>query len=458
MKAPVFLAAFLALVASSAFAGTWYVAPAASGGSDTNPGTLAAPFATMKKGVSMLSAAGDVLNVRTGTYTLAADDSIILWHKYGASGNPIRVQAYSGETPVIDGTGTTHNGVVEIDNSSYVNFDGFEVRNGPHTGVLVYDSDNVNVRWNSVHDCQSNGIGVSGSAMDTSHDVLIDGNVVKYCVLSNSARTATSGWAQALSAYKATAVTIQNNYVHENYGEGIDYIDSTYGTIKNNSLWDNYSVDLYLDNAQHVTVDSNFIITGWADTDYTLYFRSGSPATGITIANEYYTTQRPETDVTIMNNIVAGTNHGFSYGNWGYGGGMHSTTIANNTFYDTTGIMLYIENGANGTNVHDTTTIENNVFLQTGTTKWLAQSPAAGITFTHNAWYGGASGHSITGAGDVTSNPLLVNPSAYSSVNDYKLQSASPCINAGTTEAKVTKDYWGTTRTSGVYDIGAHEY
>jgi parallel beta-helix repeat protein len=451
-------AALLSLltITSAAFGGTWYVATT---GSDSNAGTLASPFATIKKGVSMLSAPGDVLDVRGGTYTLSStDDSVIIWNKAGTLANPIRVQNYPNETPVIDGTNTTHNGTVEIDSSSYVNFDGFEVKNGPHTGILVYDSNNVKVRWNTVHDCQSNGIGVSGSALDNAHDVTIDGNVVKYCVKSNSARTLGSGWSQALSAYKATNITIQNNYVHENWGEGIDYIDSTHGTIKNNSMWDNFSVNLYLDNAQYVTVDSNFIITGWADTDPTLYYRNNVPALGICIANEYYTTQRPETDATISNNIVVGTTHGFSYGNWEYGGGMHNTIIANNTFYDTGDTMLYIEDGSGGTHVHDTTTIENNVFQQTGTTKWLASAPTVGITYSHNAWYGGASGHSVTGSGDITSDPKLVNPGNYGGTTDYKLHSTSPCINAGYTETAVTHDYWGTTRTSGSYDIGAHEY
>jgi len=68
------------------------------------------------------------------------------------------------------------------------------------------------------------------------------------------------------------------------------------------------------------------------------------------------------------------------------------------------------------------------------------------------------SGHTFPGSGDITSDQLLVNPSNGGSAADYKLQSTSPCINAGYTESAVTHDYWGTTRTSGFYDIGAHEH
>jgi parallel beta-helix repeat protein len=436
-----------------AHAATYYVAPPASGGSDSNPGTLSQPFATITHGLSILSTGGDTLLVRGGTYA----ESVTVWHKYGIDDNaPITIQNYNGETAVIDGTGTATNGVVVIDESSYVNFDGFEVKNGPKAGIDIWDADHIKVRWNNVHDCQTNGISAGGDALDQTHDITFDGNTVKFCVLSNSARTATS-WQQALSAYKTKNVTFVNNWVHDNYGEGIDSIVSDYGTIANNTVYDNYSVDIYLDNARYTTVDSNFIPSGWSSSPSS-YYRNGQPACGICTANEYYSTQRPLTNLTISNNIVVHTKVGFGYGNYEYGGGLHYTTIANNTFYHTTQTMLYIEDGAGGTHIHDTTYVQNNIF-DAYTDQYSAQSPTVGITYDHNNWYGGLSGHTIPGTGDITSDPLMVNPSAESAATDYKLQSTSPCINAGATVTAVPKDYWGTARPSGsAYDIGAHEY
>jgi hypothetical protein len=436
----------LILCTSAAFGGTWYVS---TSGSDSNPGTLASPFRTITKGVSMLSAAGDVLNVRAGTYA----ESVTIWHKYGTSASPIRVQNYTGETPVIDGTGTTTNGTVVIDSSSYVRFDGFEVKNGPKTGILVYNADNIKVRWNSIHDCQEFGIHASGSLVGTTHDITFDGNDVKRCVLENSSGTAAS-WSQAIGSYKSDNITFINNYVHENFGEGIDFVLGDYATMSNNHLYDNFSTNMYIDNGRHVVCDSNFIITGWG-TNYTQYYRSGRPADAITVANEYYSTQKPSSDLTITNNIAAFTWTGFNYGNWQYGGGLHSTTVANNTFYHCASATVVVND--NGTNQTDTTTIENNI-IDALSNQYSAIAPSAGITWSHNNWYGGLSGHTFPGSGDVTSDPLLVNPSNGGGPNDYKLQSTSPCINAGYTEAKVTKDYFGTTRTSGSYDIGAHEY
>ncbi len=55
----------LSLLTSSAFATTYYVATT---GSDSNPGTSASPFRTIKYAYSKV-AAGDMILVRPGKYT-----------------------------------------------------------------------------------------------------------------------------------------------------------------------------------------------------------------------------------------------------------------------------------------------------------------------------------------------------------------------------------------------------
>ena len=77
---------------------TYYVAPSSSGGSDSNAGTLAAPFETLQHAINQLSA-GDILYIREGTYreTITIDED-------GTSGNLITIQNYNNEVVTIDGT------------------------------------------------------------------------------------------------------------------------------------------------------------------------------------------------------------------------------------------------------------------------------------------------------------------------------------------------------------------
>ena len=77
---------------------TYYVAPSSSGGSNSNAGTLAAPFETLGHAIDQLSA-GDILYIREGTYreTITIDED-------GTSGNVITIQNYNNEVVTIDGT------------------------------------------------------------------------------------------------------------------------------------------------------------------------------------------------------------------------------------------------------------------------------------------------------------------------------------------------------------------
>src|SRR4051794_19049095 len=87
------------LTAGSARATDYYVATT---GSDSNAGTMTAPFATLQKGVNT-AVAGDTVYIRGGTYkitTPATSGAGINFTKSGTSDTArIRYWAYPGETP-----------------------------------------------------------------------------------------------------------------------------------------------------------------------------------------------------------------------------------------------------------------------------------------------------------------------------------------------------------------------
>lgn len=440
------LLAVLLTLTSGAGAATYYVDDS---GSNSNPGTLASPFRTITYGLTFIDGPNDVLYVRGGTY----NERVLIWDKHGTAGNEIWILNYNSEPAIIDGTGIGDHNAVAINESSYVIFMGFEVKNSPKSGILVWDAHHINVEWCEVHGSIKAGIHAGTDVVGTTHDVVFKGNVVYDNVRSNIPANNATTWMQAMSAYKADNVVMTENWVYENYGEGIDCIVSDDCTITKNNIWDNFGAQIYLDNAQYALVDGNFIY----HSGNSEFFRDGEPPPGIAVANEWYDVQNPATNLTITNNIVLWCNTGFVYWNSQYGGGMHYTLIANNVFYHSMSSatrLVYIEDGTS-TNVHSNTTIDNNIFYQRSGVGY-AWAPTVGITWRTNNWYGGTSGTQISGVGDVTSNPLLVNAGGWDA-DDYKLTSTSPLKTAGTTESAVTKDHFGNNRTAS-YSIGAHEY
>lgn len=145
--AMVLSAALAALVAAgSAQAAEYYVAPT---GSDSAAGTMAAPWATLQKGVNT-AVAGDTVWIRGGTYrvtTPATSGAGINFNKSGTSDtNRIKYWAYPGEVPVFDFSGLV------ISTSGYTNgfsvsgswlhFKGLEVANVP---MNMYSNNGISV-------------------------------------------------------------------------------------------------------------------------------------------------------------------------------------------------------------------------------------------------------------------------------------------------------------------------
>jgi len=130
----------------------------------------------------------------------------------------------------------------------------------------------------------------------------------------------------------------------------------------------------------------------------------------------------------VYNNIV--------YGN-GSGGGdpgirVHApnTTVANNTVYNNRGAGIYVSSYSNSS-------VKNNISYSNG---------------------GAAILNEVTGT--ILSNNLSIDPKFVDPASgNFKLQTGSSAIDAGSTVSNVTKDFDGFARPQGAAcDIGAHEY
>jgi chitodextrinase len=429
----------LLLVSVSANAAELFVSLS---GNDANPGTLAAPFRTVDK-AAFVAAPGDIVSVRAGTYV----GRVKIYGSKGTASARIVYRAYPGEKVIFDGTGVASDkAVVSLNDTEYVDFSGFEVRNAPHIGIALWYARQTRVLNNVVHDTVRNGIYVGADTTGVVSDITISGNTVYHTVLENQYHNMSdAGWAGAVVIAYCERAVITRNRIYQNDGEGIIYLRSNHARIAGNEISDSFSANLYIDNARFVVADGNLIYS----TGNSRYFRDGKPSPGIGIANETNTIMNPSSDNTFTNNVVIGTRWGFFYGNFETGGGLRNTKVVNNTFYRTVDEIIRIDDDAHSNNV-----VENNIFDQTG-------SPApryagtSGTTYRNNLWYGGSAGPAA-GAGDVYGDPLFVNRGTFVAA-DYRLRAGSPAISAGAnTLSLVPTDHTGSARSLPI-DIGAHE-
>ncbi len=225
-------------------------------GSNSNPGTLAAPWLTIQKAANSATA-GSTVYVRGGTY-----GEHVTINVSGTSGSPITFQSYPGEQAVIDGTGIAlsagDNPLVDLNGRSYIVFKGFELRNNKTSTVNVVPigiyvpggSVGVELRNNLIHHIETNftgtdggdahGIAVYGNTATAVSGLVIDGNELYNLKLGSSESLVVNG--------NVNGFQVTNNLVHDNNNIGIDAIGyegvgpagsdrARNGVIANNRVW-----------------------------------------------------------------------------------------------------------------------------------------------------------------------------------------------------------------------------
>jgi hypothetical protein len=127
----------------------------ATTGSDSNAGTMDAPWATLQKGAST-AVAGDTVWIRGGTYavtTPANSGAGINFSKSGTSSANINYFAYQGEVPVFDFTNlqisTTGYTMGFVVSGSYLHFKGLEICCVP---MNMYSNNGISVNTPAAND------------------------------------------------------------------------------------------------------------------------------------------------------------------------------------------------------------------------------------------------------------------------------------------------------------------
>ena len=214
--------------------GALYVSP---NGSDSNPGTQAAPLKTIAR-ADALASAGYTIHVAPGVYRVAAPAAGsygMTTAKSGTSAALIRFvsDVKWGAKIIVSGTGITWHS-----KGSYVDIDGFDISGTGRHGILAAGA-NLTINNNFIHDLTISGgcNGGGGAAIDTYGPV---GNVV---INANVVRNIGASMIGSCNTVQGIYIANANNVVTNNIVSGIAAVaiqqwhGATSSTIVNNTTF-----------------------------------------------------------------------------------------------------------------------------------------------------------------------------------------------------------------------------
>jgi hypothetical protein len=439
--------ATLTLLATAPTGTTYYVAPT---GADTNPGTIAAPFATLQHAAT-IAVAGDTVLARQGTYNALLTPP----HSGNTTNGPITFASYPGELATIDGTKLAipngQNGLVTLNGVSYVIIEGFELTNyttasvkavpigifitGAAAGDQIVNNHIHNITTTAATTptkCGSNALGmavygnkapaaitglvISGNEIDDlktgcSETMSIDGNVDGYQVTSNTVHDNNNIGIDSIGFEKVSPDPAYDQARNGEIRGNLVYNITSYG---NPDYGKQYAADgIYVDGGTNITIEQNTVTA----TDL-----------GIELASEHKS--HITSYVVARNNLVyANNSNGISIGGYGKNrGGTQYVTIVNNTLFgnDTkntgSGEFQIQWNASNNV-------FQNNIVYATAQNLFVhnfTSTGAAAATLNNNLYY------AVAGAGQAQFRwagklyPTYAKWLAASAVQDAASQFANP--------------------------------
>jgi hypothetical protein len=474
---------------------SFYVSPS---GSDSNPGTITAPWLTIQHAANSVQQ-GDTVFVRAGTY----NESVTIAVSGSAAAGPVTFESYPGETAIVDGTGLTVSGsntqgLFNIEDESYVTIEGFEIQNyttssadATPAGIWVTGSgSNIQILNNQVHNITTSsekngnafGIAVYGSEAPASiSNITISGNTVYDCKTGNSETVNVDG--------NVDGFTITSNIIHDNDNIGIDAIgfegvspDPTYDYARNGLIGENtvYNISAINNPGEGNQYDADGIyVDGGAD----IIIERNNVSTSdlnIEVASEH--SGHYAINVTVRNNLVYFANSvGISIGGYSSGvGGTQNCTIVNNSLFEddtkNTGsgefqVQYYATNNV----------FENNIVYATSQGLFVnnyTNSEASPVAIDYNIYYSSVSmssadflwdGQNENGfaayqtASGQDAHSQYANPDYVSlTTPNLDIQANSPAVGAGINLGSTivgTVDYAGNPRVSAAntINIGAYQ-
>lgn len=467
-----------------------------AGGSNTNPGTIDKPWATINYAASR-AGPGSTVYVRAGTYS-----EQVVPKQSGTQTAPITYKPYNQELVVLDGTNVTPkggdagaSGLFQISNQSWITVEGLEITNVWSSSAFVAGiavegtCQGISISNNKIHDLGStkekkvgaHGISVYGTTAQGITTLSIAGNQLYNLKLGQSESLVLNG--------NVSVWEIVNNLIHDNDNIGIDVIgfegtsktsdQARQGTISGNTVYnisvnnnpsypknDNSADGIYVDGGADVLIERNTI----HHCDIGLEVASehkGKLSSNVTVRDNFiFQCRGPGLSIGGYSKSVGSTSGTLIYNN---------TTIANDTFNQGSGelqLQCFPKSGVPTPNQ-----VLNNIFLAANDDKVVissTKSDSLPVFVNFNLYWvqGGGNpvyewlGKSYKGlvkfrtanGGDVNSkeqNPLLSDPTT----PKPDLLPASPAIGAGlvSTQTAAGLNYYSQPRLNptGTINMGA---
>jgi hypothetical protein len=403
MKKLIALVAFV-LASAEVFATTYYVNSVT--GSDSNPGTPAAPFQSFYKFNQITLSPGDVLAFAAGT----AYTGYFELTQSGAAGLPITITSYGTGTPP-EFTNPNEWYAIRL-TGNYLVVDGVKIRDTYESGAVIWGSN---------------------------------------CIVKNSEMTNT-GFGVMVAAVNAKVL---NNYIHDTHmivnspGGDDDYgangVNLTTGTNGAEVAYNHiigcvapsydYGTDggafEFYGNVSNVNVHHN-----WCEGNNGVFEFGGGTISNVTISY----------NVTLDNGVLGGLHLAGTFA-----ANITAIRLENNTVVEAYNGIANNVLWFNGTSRQNQFSAKNNIFHYSGA--YSAFSNGTRFVHANNLYY---SPTNVAlgfrkGSTEIVANPLFVNPAT----DDYTLQATSPAVNAGTALG-YTADYLGNPIV-GAPDLGAYE-
>ncbi len=255
------IAAWVVIGASSSLAqSTYYVAVPASGGNDVNPGSAAAPWATLQRAANQV-VAGDEVIVSAGTY---AGFNLGLPHT-GTQSAAITFRATPGvvvNIAAVPFNGQTHRARINLDTVAYIIIDGFEVvgtndQRSSKAGIRMVappGSTPQTAGFITIRNCHVHDNGEWGIFSGHVHNIIIEDCLIHDTVDEHGIYLSNSG----------DNHVIRRNVIHSNSSNGIHLnADESQGgdgvitgvLVESNTIRNNGGGSVYI-NAAGTTINS----------------------------------------------------------------------------------------------------------------------------------------------------------------------------------------------------------